>query len=229
MKPSTKALVSQASSLVSLGLGALMAMTNASCWVERRTSDFACETDDDCIGFLPTRECDTGLGYCVPGDNPNECPLQCTGGCDMNARTCTVICGSTTQCNDIVCPNGFDCTINCSAGACDSIDCRGDQDCTIICTGGNACGDISCPDTGNCSVTCTGGGACADVDCNGSNCDVICSGGNACDNVDCDSACRCDVSCMQGGSCDRLDCSAPACESAMGCTSTQTGCPATCN
>ncbi len=191
-----------------LALGALIAIAIGSCWVDRKTSEFACTVDMDCLGYMPTRICDTDIGYCVPGENPDECPAICNGGCDMTARTCTINCGS----------NG-----------CGIVECNGDSDCDVTCTGNNACGNIECGDGGECNVICTGTNACDNVDCNGARCDVTCTGGNACDNVDCDNACRCDVECMAGQSCGSRTCSADQCNAATGCVSTQTGCPATCN
>lgn len=212
-----------------LALGALVAIAISSCWVDRKTSEFSCSSDNDCTGYSPTRVCDTDIGYCVPGENPNDCPSICNGACNKGQKTCTINCGTGTNCNGtVVCPEGYDCTINCSSGGCDAVECNGNSDCTITCSGGNACGNIDCSDSGTCDVTCSAGSACGDVDCNGSDCSVSCSGGNACDRVDCDNACRCDVTCIEGTSCDFLTCSATPCESATGCTSTQNGCPVTC-
>lgn len=186
---------------------ALLAITLGGCWVDRRTSDFACGSDVDCVGFMPQRVCDTDIGYCVPGANPNDCPLECNAGCDKAAMTCIVACGS-GDCDDLTCPAGYDCTITCS--------------------GGNSCNNIDC-DGRNCTIVCSGSSACNNIDCNDGKCSVECSGGNACDNVDCSSSCGCNVVCTNPSSCDSVSCPADACISSLGCTATQTGCPTTCN
>ena len=215
--------------LAQLALGTLIAIVISSCWVDRRTGDFACGTDNDCLSFTPPRRCDVDLGYCVPGDNPNGCPEICNAGCNKGQMTCAISCGNGTLCDgEIACPEGWDCTIDCATGSCDMIHCRPGADCTINCVGGGACGDIECGD-GDCTILCNGGGACGNIDCNDSKCDVTCSGGGACPAVDCDTACSCDVACGSGSSCGNVDCPVLACELPMGgCDSARTNCPNTC-
>lgn len=213
-----------------LGLGALIAIAITSCWVDRRTNDFACSNDDDCLPFSPSRRCDIDLGYCVPGTNPNGCPIECNAGCNKGQMTCSISCGNGTECNgEVSCPGGWSCTINCTSGACDSLRCEPGADCTINCVGGGACGNIECGD-GDCRITCDGGGACGTIDCNDSKCDVTCMGGGACPAVQCDNACRCDVSCVTGSSCGNIDCTEAACDvTPNGCDADRAGCSNTCN
>lgn len=215
-------------SLLPIALGAAIAIAISSCWVDRRTGDFACTTHDDCLSFSPSRRCDMDLGYCVPGTNPNGCPEDCdAASCNVTERTCTMTCTG-LGCGDVLCPTGWDCTINCSAGACDQITCEPGADCRITCNGGGACGDIECGD-GVCWIVCSGGGACGVIDCNDASCDVECSGGGACPDVDCDSACRCDVECQTGSSCGNVDCLDLDCEQApIGCDAEAANCPTTC-
>lgn len=216
--------------VLQLALGALIGLAISSCWVDRKSSDFACTVDEDCASFTPSRVCDTSLGYCVPGDNMMTCPDECNGGCDKTAKTCTINCTNPTDCaGGTICPPGYDCTINCSQNGCDFVECNGNSDCKITCTGNNACGNVDCGDGGACTVTCVGNNACNNVDCNGADCNVTCTGSGACNDVDCDNACACDVQCMIGSSCDSRTCSADPCVAPSGCVSTQTGCPSTCN
>ncbi|MGE0399054.1 MAG: hypothetical protein AB7T06_20255 [Kofleriaceae bacterium] len=215
--------------MLQLALGALIGIAISSCWVDRRTSDFTCKTDNDCLSFSPSRVCDTDLGYCVPGTNPTDCPPQCNAGCNKNQMTCAIACGNGASCDgELVCPSGWDCTIDCGTGACDAVTCQPGADCTINCNGGGACGDIECGD-GRCDIVCMGGGACGTIDCNDSSCDVTCNGGGACPRVECDNACRCDVECQTGSSCNDINCLDVACElTPNGCDAERTGCPTTC-
>jgi hypothetical protein len=151
----------------------------ASCFVDRRSNDFECETEAQCTGG---RICEDG--FCIMPPTP-ECPEDCNAGCDLELMTCNIGCSLPGQCDlTIDCPFGFECTINCSApGACSNIYCDGAESCEIACTASNACGSIECGD-GKCTVVCSTGNACGDVDCSQScACDVACTG------VGCDLSC----------------------------------------
>jgi hypothetical protein len=161
----------------------------ASCWVSRKTSDFTCDVDTDCMGG---RKCDRG--YCVE----EPCPGDCTS-CDNNAKTCLVECTSDHHCGSVDCPDGYQCTVQCMApNACNNVRCHDATSCTVMCSGANACDEVDCNGADACGVTCTQNGSCAGVTCGSHPCNVSCGANSACGSVDCSSSCKCDVTCPSG-------------------------------
>lgn len=153
-----------------------------SCLVDRVTSDFACADQSDCDADRVCQE-----GYCIKPTCPSTCPE-----CSFATMSCPIVCNNPNKCGDnVVCPEGFNCVITCSAsGACDAINCTEAASCDIACSTSNACGDIQCGD-GACNVECTATNACADVACGDScKCDVSCPAGN-CDANSCPMADTC--------------------------------------
>lgn len=186
----------------------------ASCFVDRRSGEFTCTKDEDCAGLEPARTCDEGAGFCVPGD----CPAQCNGGCNQDAKTCTINCLAAGTCDNVHCPGEYTCSINCNApNACDRVDCGESKACTITCLGANACGNVDCGGPGDpeCTVTCNGNNACGDVTCDEAACTVLCIGNGACGDIDCVDSCNCRASCLTG-SCGDVTCPA-GCTQGMGC------------
>ncbi len=176
----------------------------ASCLVDRRSGEFTCSTDADCANLTDNRVCDTGAGFCIP----LVCPSVCNGGCDLQAKKCTVSCPGSNCNKDIDCPDGFDCTITCSSpNSCNSIKCGDARSCTIMCVGTNACDNVDCGGVGDptCNITCSGGNACGDVTCDEGACMVSCVGSGACGAVDCSDSCSCTAACPTG-SCDSVTC-----------------------
>lgn len=187
----------------------------ASCLVDRRSSDYACDSDDDCKAFPDHRVCDEAAGFCVPED----CPAACNAGCDNTAKTCDVMCASAGSCDTVDCPDGYTCTINCvSNNACGDIDCSDAAACTITCNGNHACGDVDCNGGSNspaCMVTCNGNNACGDVRSNG-RFGVGCTGFNGCGDIDCADSCACTAVCNGGNTCGTVTCPA-GCTQGAGC------------
>jgi len=194
----------------------------ASCTVNKRSDDFACETTADCSdGFT----CNNGI--CVsttppgqdggPGDpdappKPDAfvCPAQCTS-CKLDTHTCKVDCGaSPATCNaPINCPAGFNCE--------------------IICSTPSGCANVNCSQGESCKIDCKASGTCKTVTCGEGPCEVGCDGQNSCRSVDCSNSCACDAQCIGLGSCAlALTCQGTgiACNTAnpRGCTSMRDGC-----
>ena len=162
-----------------------IAVLAAACSVNRRSNQLACTSSTTCSDG---RTCVQGFcvfddGGVAKGDGPQgNCPSQCTS-CNNGQMTCNITGGSG---NDVVCPAGWDCTINCSA------------------TG--SCSSVSCNNASSCTVECSGVGSCAHVDCGNAQCAVHCSGTGACSQVDCPSSCQCDVTCAGTNACSTLQC-----------------------
>ena len=149
----------------------------ASCFIDRRSNDLECSTQEQCT---PSgKVCEDG--FCVE----SECSEQCNGGCDPINRTCTIVCNSPSDCGVVRCPTDFVCTITCSSS--------------------NACQDVDCSNAAECNVTCNTGNACQDINCGAGRCAVQCITTNACDVIDCAGSCACDVTCAAGACVDQ-DC-----------------------
>ena len=168
----------------------------ASCFVSRKSSDYACSTDDDCE---TGRACDRG--YCVAASvliDAAPCPAVCNGGCNQSLRTCMVECDESGECDNVTCPSGYSCIINCRVdNACDNVTCNPGTSCTVNCMATNACEDILCSVGVPCSVTCGATGSCGAIDCDAAcQCDVTCATGN-CGTMSCPT--RGSSSCSKGG------------------------------
>lgn len=119
-----------------------------------------------------------------PGDGPpaQQCPAFCST-CEEATGRCQIDCQA-QSCSNIICPAGFECTLQC----------QGDGAC--------AAGDISC--TGSCVINCDGDAACETITvrCGGDECSIFCVGKDACDNgVHCD-ATSCAVLCSGSFACE---------------------------
>jgi hypothetical protein len=186
---------------------ALLAGVGIGCSVQARSDGFRCTTDSQCGGG---RICDGD--WCVLGARDGgadldatvvdafACPDACTACVEL---LCVIDCDD-GDCvgDDIVCPPGFACEINCDGiASCTggTIDCSDAVDCRVNCDGDGSCdGAIACNDSGPCRVDCGGVDSCAgpiaggqgetDVNCET---DTACAGG-----VDCADACSCEVDCL---------------------------------
>lgn len=120
-----------------------------SCLVDRRSSEFACDTNADCADFADARECSDG--YCTRA----SCPSICDGGCGPN-KTCTIKCLSVNECkNGVTCPSGYTCMFECEEN-CGPVNCP--LGCTVSCDAGAICGPFNCGAGATCS--CSGVGTC---------------------------------------------------------------------
>lgn len=191
---------------------ALAVVAVSSCSVNHKSSDYACDSQDDCIDG---RICSNG--FCVtttlptdarPGDGPIMvdaprdssgpdapfCPPQCTS-CREPNHECVIDCATTSCNNELVCPAGWNCTIGCSTtNSCTSgIDCTAANSCAIVCSGNSSCRDLECG-SGECRVTCSGKSSCRDMDCSDScACDITCAGGQnaaSCEGNVCPAGCQ---------------------------------------
>ncbi len=194
-----------------------------SCSVSHRSGEFTCVTSMDCVGEAAGRICSGGFcvvsgggvdapiathdsGPIIIHDAPQlTCPSICTS-CDLSSMTCKIACtGATANCaNDVTCPPGFNCQINCVPGG--------------------SCKIVDCTDAASCSVTCTGQGSCRQVNCGATACDVQCTGSESCRGVACGSSCACDVACGDTASCQSVFCSHIECDDlngGSGCSSSQ--------
>ncbi|MGE5181155.1 MAG: hypothetical protein ACM31C_03790 [Acidobacteriota bacterium] len=118
----------------------------AACTVSRKTDSLACTTSNDCNNGRTCIE-----GYCVTSA-AGSCPTPCTS---CTGTQCNILVTSGGQ--DITCPAGFSCAINCSGdAACGDIVCGPDQ-CSITCQGTAACGAINCASSCGCQVNCASG------------------------------------------------------------------------
>lgn len=183
----------------------------ASCSINHRTSQYECDTTQDCE---PGRTCSEGL--CVTtttlpdGGGPKRdapipdaamCPSQCTS-CGPG-KVCIIDCAAGASCgSQIVCPTGFNCDIRCNLDS----SCRS---------------GISCLNAASCTIQCTGRGACRGVACGPGACTVSCPAANSCETVFCGSSCACDVKCgFANGSCFDVRCTRPECDTGRGCSAT---------
>ena len=197
-----------------LGSAALLAVVvafAAGCSIDHRSDTYACTTSADCSDG---RRCDNG--YCIvtgsldapradakkPTGDASNCPPGCTT-CNLAQKTCTIDCQLTSCTNEVTCPPGYKCEIECNVDNA----CRNGVDCTAA---------------ASCSVDCTGKGSCEGVECGPGPCDVGCSGPSSCRGVACNNSCACDVLCTGSQSCQEgIQCSSFACRSTngRGCTS----------
>lgn len=121
-------------------LAALLVVVGLSCFVDRRSGDFACEVDADCAGLGGgiDRECNDNV--CVEVDCPNECDA-CSAG-----KICNITCNGSTECTDGVdCPRGYNCQVLCTRN-CTPVDCTDAASCLVTCSGNNntECGPLDC-------------------------------------------------------------------------------------
>jgi hypothetical protein len=123
----------------------------ASCFVDRRSSEFECETDADCADIAGgSRECN-GNKLCVVVDCPDICD-SCTGD-----NVCNITCNNASKCSNLDCPNNFSCSLSCSQD-CKNLEC--DDGCTVMCSANADCGPIDCGVNETCNCTATGNGTC---------------------------------------------------------------------
>lgn len=204
----------------------------AACAVNHRSSDFACQTQNDCrdgricLDNLCVRSND------VPPDAPqfpdaSVCPSQCTS-CNTAQKTCTIDCPGSGDCDSLVlCPNGWSCNVLCGGqNSCSNgVSCFGATSCTVTCSGRQSCKTVSCG-LGNCKIGCTGPGSCGNsVVCGPGMCGVDCTGLNSCNgDLSCGTSCACDVSCRVG-TCSKLTCRLGCdADTPPGCSSMASGC-----
>jgi hypothetical protein len=183
----------------------------ASCSTHHASDQFSCTTSSDCAS---DRTCDNG--FCVikgtidapmqivdapRGDAANTCPAGCTS-CNVTQKTCTIDCALTSCVQQIKCPTGYHCDIQC----------KGDGACR---------NGVDCQSAASCNVQCPGTSSCQDVQCGAGPCDVNCTGVSSCRTVTCGSSCACDVTCTGSMSCRNAApvCTSPACMMGLGCTS----------
>jgi hypothetical protein len=122
----------------------------ASCFIDRRSGDFECETDDDCAGL---------------GGDPRECNndkvcvvVECPSICDScNGNVCNITCNNAAKCTNLDCPRDFSCVLACSQD-CRNLEC--DDGCTVTCSANADCGPIDCGLNETCKCTATGNGTC---------------------------------------------------------------------
>ena len=204
-----------------------LAAAMAGCGINKRTSEFTCESDADCDA---DRRCEEG--YCTVGvrgifdaapgtpdapvipvidASPPDafiCPGACTGGCDVDF-TCLIDCSADASCAEpIVCPANLPCQVTCTgAGSClTTIDCSMAAGCDITCGADGACsGEVSCAADQACAVNCANADTCAA-------------------GVSCADACSCEVLCAGAGSCAMASECPPApankCRTGNGCNTT---------
>jgi hypothetical protein len=188
----------------------------SSCSINHRSDQYACTVSGDCSDG---RVCDNG--YCIvagsidaarPSDaakpsDANNCPAPCTT-CNVAQKSCTINCQSANCTNQVTCPAGYNCDIQCNTD--------------------NSCRNgVNCQMAASCNIDCTGKQSCQNVQCGPGKCDVACIGGASCRGVDCNNSCACDVACTGSQSCtEGIFCSSLACTAGSGCTSTPTFCHA---
>jgi len=148
------------------------------------------DPDNDCQGPSPA-VCD-GAGVCAddvcnvdvtpPG---NQCPSQCTGGCESGDTVCVIDCGFAVDAckqTSVTCPPGFDCRVDCTAeGGCEQtvIACPSLFGCEVQCGAKDGCA--------NASILCSGDGMC-DLHCSGAQ--NVCNGTTLdCGNDACTATC----------------------------------------
>lgn len=194
-----------------------------SCSINHKSSEYECALPSDCDPF-PGRTCING--YCVTSGNPIDaaidgrpgidamvdagpmCPAQCTS-CRPETKECVIDCATTSCNNEVVCPDGWNCTIGCTS--------------TNSCTSG-----IDCTGALSCNIVCSGVGSCRDLVCGTGKCQVACSGKQSCRNMDCSDSCACDLSCAIGtnaATCEGTQCPQGCGGAAFGrCSSQIPGC-----
>jgi hypothetical protein len=195
---------------IALGLAIVLAFVLAACSINHKSESYACEINTDCDSG---RVCSGG--FCVvagsqidapksdanrPPTDGNSCPSQCSS-CNVSQKTCTINCQMSNCQNQVVCPAGYRCDIQCNTD--------------------NACrAGINCQMGLSCNIECTTKSSCENVQCGAGPCAVSCSGPQSCKNVSCGNSCACDVLCSGLQSCSSgIQCSSFACRSGLGCTS----------
>ncbi|MEM6989086.1 MAG: hypothetical protein AAF721_01270 [Myxococcota bacterium] len=134
-----------------------------------------------------------------PGIPAEPCPPACTSCNDIDG--CLIECSGSDECEgeDIVCPDGWPCTLRCEQGACGfvNVQCPPFHACTVTCQNNGSCGQINveCGAVGTCTVDCSNN-ACvlANVDCGGDRCDVSCSDEEEV-QIQCGASCDCTGNC----------------------------------
>jgi hypothetical protein len=179
-------------------LVAVMVGSLVSCQFQRRSADYACDSQADCSGG---RVC--AGGWCVesgdggslfdadpnaPDADPNApdagfvCPVICSR-CESD--TCVMDCALPDACAvEVVCPPGMKCRVECGGrNACGGgIDCSAASDCLVYCNANDTCDSLITCGPGPCRVNCTASATCTlGIDCADScQCDTVCSGSNSC-------------------------------------------------
>lgn len=126
----------------------VLVIAGLSCFVDRRSSDFACDVDTDCAGLDGDRECIDNV--CVEV----ECPSRCDD-CDPG-KVCNINCNQPNECrNGLTCPSGWNCEIACNED-CTPVTCVGALSCVVECNGQSSCGPLTCGTASPCSCTGTG-------------------------------------------------------------------------
>lgn len=137
--------------MIRILLVALAMMTAAmSCFVDRRSDEFECDTSADCADLPGDRECSDG--YCITTTCPAICDSCATG------KKCNISCSGPNECrNGVTCPAGYTCAFNCTAN-CTPVTCA--LGCTVTCASNADCGPIMCGSGATCTCTMTSNGTC---------------------------------------------------------------------
>jgi len=167
------------------GMGTCQAGGTATC------DPYVCGTDSCLASCGQNVDC-ISTHYC---DASGACSLC---GADPGGGLTTHNCTNQAPCSSYTCPPGGPCAVTCDGnGACANatIDCPDGYDCTINCTGGNnvcSAAIINCNGASNCDITCSGdNGACGatQVNCGNGKCTGTCS--NTKPDFVCGSSCEC--------------------------------------
>ena len=118
-----------------------------SCLVDRRSTDFECDTTADCADVGSDRECVDG--YCVTA----SCPQICDD-CDPG-KICKISCNQPNECRQgVMCPSGYNCQFTCTQD-CTPVNCTSAMSCTVTCSGAS-CGPLNCGAASPCMCSGTG-------------------------------------------------------------------------
>ncbi|HEU0034279.1 MAG TPA: hypothetical protein VFQ53_26835 [Kofleriaceae bacterium] len=189
---------------LALAAGSMLLMGIAfSCSIDHRSDELSCTTQNDCPAgrFCQDGFCVGGVGNDGgpnPDGKPNPdapgCPSQCTS-CKQETMECKVDCSiSPATCNGmIICPPGWNCTIECST----------DNSCRA---------GIDCQQGASCAINCTGTSTCRNIQCGTGPCATTCAGFDSCRNLQCGDSCQCPVTCLEPSRCENIFCSDFACK-----------------
>jgi hypothetical protein len=136
--------------------------TSATASMSTTESETASTTSDASTSTGPV--VDPVCGADLPPSG-GECPGECTGGCTREGE-CVIDCSGSCA-DEVVCPEGFACTIACIYGDCQgtTLRCPSEHACRIGCSDSNTCRNATfvCGG-GTCAVECGfGGNICRDA------------------------------------------------------------------
>lgn len=190
-------------------------MMGAPCLLTTNASAKVCDGSGLCVECVAGAQCTTGMKpscdmathtciSCSDGkQNGGETGVDCGGTCPKcNGETC----GTTGECKNNVCADGFCCDKDCSA-TCNACNVPGKAgQCTPVTKGLE---DLGCTGAGN---ACSGVGACTGGIAK-KKAGAICSDNNECYTDACNGVCRLPefAPCAENGECASLRCLAKAC------------------